>query len=182
MSNKTKNWEKHTNRLRDALDSNAHDNQLESMIRNLSKIPSSYTQENIKSLRERLLYMSLKNSSKECAIYLISIGSTVAIRNVIMDCKYNKIKYVYNLINELDINTDDNTIKTIITQRLVDYSKLDINNHRVDILMDLISESILEHDDVNLIIKELYKDKPEKMGHLISFKRDFILKELGIAD
>jgi hypothetical protein len=93
---------------------------------------------------------------------------------------------VYTLLEELS-NKYEEQIKDIVVNqkpnlinRLVDPSKLDAKNERVDFLFKLISDGFFTAEEVRNQIEANYKDKPEKKSKFIALYREITLKELGI--
>lgn len=185
MCNKSK-WTKNRSRIIDALESNVHQNQYQNMISNLSLL----TVQEFLGIKNRLLFLALKNGSKECAELLLSKEATYNSTEVLRNCDYKKIAEVFNLLEELSKKYEENELsrdmsstdskKPYLINRLIDPSKVDANRERVDFLFKLISEGFFTTEQVKEQIEANYKDKPEKKGKFISIYRELTLKELGI--
>lgn len=160
--------------------SNAHDNQLESMISNLSLL----TNQEFLGIKNKILFMSLKNGSKECAEFLLSKEASFNSIDILRKCEYTKMVEVYNLLklHEDKDNSGNHKVlqKVYLMNRLIDPSKVDSNKDRIDYLFKLISDGFFTSEEVRKQIEESYKDKPEKKGKFVAIYREITLKELGI--
>lgn len=179
--NKRSKWTNKRSRILDALESNAHDNQYESMISNLSLLNS----DEFSKIKNRLLFLALKNCSKECAQFLLSKEAKVNIMDILTKCEFTKMADVFNLIRELDVRDSYSKFNTelqkpYLINRLIDPSKVDANRERVDYLFKLVSEGFFTAEQVKEQIEVEYKDKPEKKNRFVSIYRELALKELGI--
>lgn len=186
MNNKQTKWKNNRSRIIDALESNAHQNQYESMISNLSLL----TVQEFLGNKERLLYIALKHGSKECADFLLSKGSTYNSIQVLRDCQYKKMVEIFNMLEEFDkkykeeelnrdVSSGENK-KLNLINRLIDPSKVEANKERVDFLFKLTSEGFFTIESVKEQIEVHYKEKPEKKNKFVSIYRELVLKELGI--
>ena len=181
-TNKKVKWKTKRSRITDALLSNAHDDQYENMLTNLSML----TVQEFLSHKDRMLFMALKNGSKRCADFLLSKEARVSSNEILRKCEYTKMFDVYNLLNELSVKYEDQFRDNILNQkpylinRLIDPSKVDAKNERVDFLFKLISDGFFTAEEVRLQIEANYRDKPEKKSKFISVYREINLKELGI--
>jgi len=185
-TNKRMKWSNNRSRIVDALESNAHDNQYGNMISNLSLL----TVQEFLGIKNRLLFLALKNGSKECAEFLLSKEATFNSTDILTKCDYNKMSEVFNILEELSKKYEDKELsrdmssvenkKARLINRLIDPSKVDANKERVDFLFKLVSDGFFTAEQVKLQIEESYKDKPEKKGKFVSIYRELALKELGI--
>jgi hypothetical protein len=187
-ANKKMKWSKNRKRLRDALEGNVYRNQLSKMLENFQLLkPDEFL-----SCKNDLLKLALKNASKECAIYLIEKEARTSIEWCLLECDYNKIDKVYNLINELSSKYEFNSSgpgglynnhlikkKTLIS-RLISPVKVSENSDRVDYLFKMICEGFFTSEDVMEQIEISYIDKKEQKSQFISLFRDLKLKQLGI--
>jgi len=170
-------WTNKRSRIVDALESNAHENKLESMISNLSLLNS----DEFSKVKNRLLFLALKNASKECAEFLLSKESKFNSIDILRKCDWTKMVEVFNLLKLHEDKDDYKSIqKAYLINRLVDPSKVDANKERVDFLFKLISDGFFTAEQVRDQIEENYKGKPEKKGSFIAIYRELTLKELGI--
>jgi hypothetical protein len=91
---------------------------------------------------------------------------------------------VYNLLklHEDKDNSGNHKIlqKANLINRLIDPSKVDSKNERVDFLFKLIHTGFFTAEEVRNQIEVNYKDKPEKKSKFIALYRELTLKELGI--
>ena len=186
MSKKNKDkrlrWEQFPDRLKDALISNVHANQLDNLKYNVSLLRTNLFDDGLKS---KLLTLSLTNASKECALFLIEQGAICNPSYILSECKYDKIHIVYELVDELVDEFPDNFTgsgmnknKKYLIKRILDPSKINENPHRIDYLMS--NTKFFSTKEIKQCIDEEYKSKPEKWSALISLLRDIKLKELGI--
>ena len=183
---KRQKWTNNRSRIVDALESNAHQNQYQNMISNLSLL----TVQEFLGIKNRLLFLALKNGSKECADFLLSKEASYNSSEVLRKCEYTKMAEVFNLLEELskkyeekELSRDMSSVeskKSYLINRLIDPSKVDANRERVDFLFKLVSEGFFTAEHVKEQIEVNYKDKPEKKGKFISIYRELALKELGI--
>jgi hypothetical protein len=181
-TNKKVRWKTRRSRITDALLSNTHDDQYENMLENLSML----TVQEFLSHKDRMLFMALKNGSKRCADFLLSKEARVSSNEILRKCEYQRMVEVYTLLEELS-NKYEEQIKDIVVNqkphlinRLVDPSKLDAKNERVDFLFKLISDGFFTAEEVRQQIENNYRDKPEKKSKFIALYREITLKELGI--
>lgn len=183
--NKRSKWTNKRSRILDALESNAHDNQYESMISNLSLL----TMQEFLSNKDRILFIALKNASRECSEFLLSKEARFNSLQILTKCEWNKMSDVFNLLEELthkyeylEASKDAGTglQKSYLINRLIDPSKVDANRERVDYLFKLVSEGFFTAEQVKEQIEVNYKDKPEKKNRFVSIYRELALKELGI--
>jgi hypothetical protein len=185
-TNKKMKWINKRSRIIDALESNAHENQLESMISNLSLL----TVQEFLGIKNRLLFLALKNGSKECADFLLSKESSYNSTDILRKCEYTKMSEVFNILEEFnkkyeekELSRDMSSIeskKSYLINRLIDPSKVDAKNERVDFLFKLIHTGFFTAEEVRTNIEANYKDKPEKKAKFIALYRELTLKELGI--
>jgi len=185
-TNKKLKWNNNRSRITDALMSNAHNDQYESMLENLSML----TIQEFLSHKNRMLFMALKNGSKRCAELLLSKEATFNSTEILEKCEYNKMLDVFNLLEYFSKKYEDKelsrdmssteTKKSRLINRLIDPSKIDPKNKRVDFLFKLISDGFFTSEEVRTQIEYNYKDKPEKKNKFISIYRELTLKELGI--
>jgi hypothetical protein len=180
-TNKKMKWKNKRSRIIDALMSNAHDDQYENMLTNLAMI----TVQEFLSHRNKFLFMALKNGSKRCAEFLLSKEASANCNEILRKCEYQRVVEVYTLLEELS-NKYEEQIKDIVNQkpnlinRLIDPSKADAKNKRVDFLFKLISDGFFTAEEVRTQIESNYRDKPEKKSKFIALYREITLKELGI--
>ena len=179
-TNKKTKWINKRSRIVDALESNAHENQLESMISNLSLLKS----DEFLKIKNRLLFLALKNASKECAEFLLSKETGFNSIDILRKCEYTKMVEVFNLLklHEDKDNSGNHKVlqKSYLINRLIDPSKVDAKNERVDFLFKLIHDGFFTAEEVRHQIEENYKDKPEKKSKFVALYREITLKELGI--
>jgi hypothetical protein len=185
-TNKKMKWTNKRSRIIDALESNAHENQLESMISNLSLLKS----DEFSRIKDRLLFMAFKNGSKECAEFLLTKETADYKKlsfnsiDILRKCEYTKMVEVYNLLklHEDKDNSGNHKVlqKSYLINRLIDPSKVDAKNERVDFLFKSISDGFFTAEEVRTQIESNYKDKPEKKAKFIALYRELTLKELGI--
>lgn len=182
---KREKWKNKRSRIIDALESNAHDNQYESMISNLSLL----TKQEYLSNKDRILFIALKNGSKECAEFLLSKEARFNSLHVLTKCEWKKMSEVFKLLEEVNAKYEDlesskdagtGLQKSYLINRLIDPSKVDANKDRVDFLFKLISEGFFTVEQVKDQIEVNYKDKPEKKQKFVALYREIKLKELGI--
>jgi hypothetical protein len=191
-NNKKEKWSNHRKRLRDALESNVHDNQIENLITNFKLMRSN----EFDSCKGSLLSLSLKYGSKECALFLIEQGAICNPWFIPMECKYDKVIIISNLLKELvnkypnnftqscgsrsfkQINNELIIDKKCLIERILDPSKIIDNPNRVEYVME--NTDFFETKLIKEVIDEKFKSKPEKWGALISLLREIKLKELGI--
>ncbi len=183
---KRQRWKDYPNRLFDALESNVHDNNIKGLKDNLTLLDYNQNKFN------KLLNSSIKNGSKDCAEYLISLGAVSTINtsyrkygmNMLLDCKYYKIIEVYNIIQYLSdkyphaFDKDAIYDKKVLIKRLIDPSKIETNQKRVDYLLE--NSTFFGIENIEKSIEEIYIDKPEKKLRLNSILREIKLKKLGI--
>ena len=191
-NNKREKWSKHRKRLRDALESNVHDNQIENLITNFKLMkPDEFD-----SYKGSLLSLSLKNGSRECALFLIKQGAVCDPWFIPMECKYDKVIIISNLLKELVTNYPNNFTlssgsksfkqindeliidKKCLIERILDPVKIIDNPNRVEYVME--NTDFFETKLIKEVIDDKFKSKPEKWGSLISLLREIKLKELGI--
>lgn len=191
-NNKRQKWSKHRKRLRDALESNVHDNQIDNLITNFKLLrPDEFD-----SCKGSLLLLSLKNNSKECALFLIEQGAVCNPWFIPMECKYDKVIIISNLLKELvteypnnftpssgsrsfkQINNELIIDKKCLIERILDPVKIIDNPNRVVYVME--NTDFFETKLIKEVIDDKFKSKPEKWGALISLLREIKLKELGI--
>lgn len=184
--NKRQKWNNNRSRIIDALESNVHENQYQNMISNLSLL----TVQEFLGIKDRLLFIALKNASKECADFLLSKEARYNATDVLRKCEYTKMTEVFNLLEEFSKKYDEKELsrdmssvevkKSNLINRLIDPSKVDANKERVDFLFKLVTEGFFTAEQVKEQIEANYKDKPEKKNRFISIYRELALKELGI--
>ena len=185
-TNKKLKWNNNRSRIKDALMSNAHNDQYESMLENLSML----TIQEFLGIKNRLLFLALKNGSKECADFLLSKESSYNSTDILRKCEYTKMSEVFNILEEFnkkyeekELSRDMSSIeskKSYLINRLIDPSKVDAKNERVDFLFKLIHTGFFTAEEVRTNIEANYKDKPEKKAKFIALYRELTLKELGI--
>lgn len=183
---KRQKWTNNRSRIIDALESNVHQNQYQNMISNLSLL----TVQEFLGIKNRLLFLALKNGSKECADFLLSKEATYNATEVLTKCEYKKMAEVFNLLEELNKKYEQKessrdmssveTKKSYLINRLIDPSKVDADKERVDFLFKLVSEGFFTVEKVKEQIEVNYKDKPEKKNKFVAIYRELALKELGI--
>ena len=179
-ANKKMKWSKNRKRLRDALEGNVYRNQLSKMLENFQLLkPDEFL-----SCKNDLLKLALKNASKECAIFLVEKEARTSIEWCLLECDYNKIDKVYNLISELNSKYDFSgpslpQKKTLIA-RLISPEKVSENSERVDYLFKMINEGFFTSEDVMEQIEISYKYKQEQKRYFISLFRELKLKQIGI--
>ena len=152
-ANKKMKWSKNRKRLRDALEGNVYRNQLSKMLENFQLLkPDEFL-----SCKNDLLKLALKNASKECAIFLVEKEARTSIEWCLLECDYNKIDKVYNLISELS-------------------SKYEFNSSGPGGLYEgfFTSEDVMEQIEIS------YKYKQEQKRYFISLFRELKLKQIGI--
>lgn len=179
-NNKRQKWSKHRKRLRDALESNVHDNQIDNLTKNFKLLrPDEFDK-----CKNSLLSLSIKNASEDCALFLIEQGAVCNPFYIPSDCKYNKIDVVYKLLEELTYEYPKSFTSTSfiskkdLIKRILEPTKILDNPKRIDYLME--NTKFFNIKDVREVIDEQFKKKPEKWSALISLLRDIKLKELGI--
>ena len=178
---KIQKWSKFPNRLVDALESNAYNNQIDELKENLSivRIPLS------SSVKSDLLFIALRSGSKECSEFLIEKEATVNAQHVLYKCDFNKIDKVYKLLSELSVKYDfirdsfHGDKKSLIT-RLIDPHKVQANDKRINFLLKLLSDGFFDVNEVKSCIDYEYEGKPEKKAIFRSIYREITLNELGI--
>lgn len=184
-TNKKLKWKNRHSRIIDALISNAHNDQYESMLENLSML----TIQEFESNKNKILFASLKNNSEKCSEFLIKKGAIFNSINILTGCEYTKMVDIYNLLKKYEDKDDSGyhgfasdkvNLKLYLINRLINPSKIDVGNKRVDFLLKLISDGFFTPEEVRAQIEYHYKDKPEKKNKFISLYRDLTLKELGI--
>jgi hypothetical protein len=134
--------------------------------------------------------MAFKNGSKECAEFLLTKEtadykkSSFNSIDILRKCEYTKMVEVYNLLklHEDKDNSGNHKVlqKSYLINRLIDPSKVDDKNERVDFLFKLIHDGFFTAEEVRNQIEENYKDKPEKKSKFVALYREITLKELGI--
>lgn len=181
-------WSRNRRRLRDALESNIYSDKLTKMLENFQLLKP----EEFSECKNNLLKLALKNASKECAIFLIEKEAKASIEWALLECHYNKIDKVYNLISELNLKYEFNgsgpaglynerlTQKKTLIARLISPIKVSENSERVDYLFKMITEGFFTLEDVMEQIEISYKDKQEQKRYFTSLFRELKLKELGI--
>jgi hypothetical protein len=178
-TNKKLKWKNNRSRIIDALMSNAHDDQYESMLENLSML----TDQEFSSNKHRILLMALKNGSERCADFLLSKEAKANSNQIMTTCEYTKIVDIYNLLDKLILKYEDQFTRSLVNQKsyLIDrLIKEDAKSERVDFLFKLISDGFFTPEEVRTQIEYNFKDKPEKKNKFISIYRELTLKELGI--
>lgn len=181
FSNKKQKWSKNRKRLRDALESNVHENQIENLVENFKLLrPDEF-----ETCKGSLLLISIKSGSKECSEFLIENGAICNPNLILFECKYDKIHIVYDLITELTEKYPNSFTqgkfsinKKSLISRLIDPSKVSDNDKRIDYVFDQMG--FFGYKEVREVIDENYKSKPEKWSKLISVLREIKLRELGI--
>jgi hypothetical protein len=183
MNKNKQKWTNKRSRIIDALESNVYENQLESMISNISLLRTNEWL----SVKNQLLFLALKNASKDCAEFLLSKGATANNYHVLTKCDWKKMHSVFNLLEELNSKYQNEEFrdqgqlnKIILIRRLIDHSKIEANKERLDYLFNLIHEEFLKITQVKNVIEDEYKDKPEKKIKFVALYRELTLKELGI--
>lgn len=182
---KKERWKRFPGRLYNALESNVYDDQISQLKENISMFPNLVDEKR----KKRLLRLSIQSGSKECAEYFLNEGINLHqyrnnLDSILHECKYDKIVDVYNLLKELLdkypeilINERISLDKITLIKRLIDPSKIEDNQKRVDYLLENMeffgSTNIIE------VINENYKDN-SKMTRLKSLIREIKLKDLGI--
>jgi len=179
---KKERWKRFPERLYNALESNVHANQIDLLKENLIEFSSMVDEKR----KIRLLTLSLQNGSKECAEYFLEQGITCNPNFILLECKFNKIIDVYNLLSEL-LNKYPNSFignerkmplnKITLIKRLIDPSKIEDNQKRVDYLLE--NMEFFGASNITEVIDEHYKGS-SKMSRLKSLIREIKLKELGI--
>jgi hypothetical protein len=186
-NNKNEKWLKHRKRLKDALESNVHDNQIDNLKENFKLLRN----DEFDKCKGNLLQLSLKNASKDCALFLIEKGDITNPCFIPLECKYARIHIVCELLQELVDEYPENFTsasgsrpfsklnidKKYLIKRILDPVKISANPGRVDYIMD---NKFFNTKDIKEVIDENFKIKPEKWSALISLLRDIKLKELGI--
>lgn len=193
--NKKYKISKNVKRLSDALVSNACNNQIEQLKENLHILNGDITYTNHKSVKKshiesNLLDYAIKFCSKDVAEYLIPIGAKVSYHNCIDECKYDKIKEVYELIQYLEsnfgsfdkcnISIDAIVNKIYIIERLIDPEKVIANKDRLNYTIDLIRSGFIKAEDVRKIASSKYEKKESYITHFKMMTRELFLNELGI--
>lgn len=181
---KKSRWGKFPKRLYNALESNVHSDQIEQLKENISMFPNLVDEKT----KKRLLTLSIQNGSKQCSEYFLGEESLTCNPNfILLECKFDKIIVVYELLKKLMDKYPDKFIgnerkmplnKVTLVKRLIDPSKLKVNKKRVDYLLD--NMVFFESENINIAIKSLYGDKPQKYSKLKSLIREIKLRELGI--
>jgi hypothetical protein len=174
--NKKQKWAHNRKRIVDALISNAHDNNINSLIENLSLLDKK----EFENCGHILLFQSLKNNSKECAVYLIGkgvkYGGTAGDSGrVFLECEWNKIHDVYNTLIELGLSTTD---KQVLVSRLLNPAKIEATPERIEYTFNLLKGGFFTAEDVRNVCKLLFKDKNQ--GKITMILRELTLNELGI--
>ncbi len=178
MRDKKLKWSKNRKRLRDALESNAHNNQIEQMFENFYLLKP----EEFNTCKDKLLFLSLKNCSKNCATFLIEHDAKCDLNKVFNECSWKSIHNVYELL--LDIYGPDVIgfgigNKRSLISRLIDPSKVEANIERAEYVFKLLKDGFFSVEDIRHICNLLYKDKNEK-GNIKMILRELTLNELGI--
>ena len=179
--NKKEKWKRYPKRLLDALNSNAHDNDLEGLKENLDYYKDLFLYD--KNNWSFLLETAIKNNSKECAEYLLLfIDVEVNTTYLLKDCKYEKMIEVYHLLEYLVSKYPKSfkyeLDKKILIKRLIEPYKIDSNPKRLDFLLENLD--FFGVKNLQAVMEEVYTEKPEKKSRLSSVIRDIKLKELGL--
>lgn len=177
---KKEKWKRYPKRLLDALNSNAHDNDIEGLKENLDYYRSLFPGKNNWYF---LLETAIKNNSKECAEYLLSTDVEVANTTYLLkDCKYEKMIEVYHfleyLVSKYPKSFKYELDKKILIKRLIEPYKIDSNPKRLDFLLDNLD--FFGVKNLEAVMEEVYTEKPEKKAKLSSVIREIKLRELGL--
>lgn len=186
---KRERWTQFPDRLKDALVSNVHEDQIENLKYNVSLLRSNLFTD---GLKRKLLVQSITNGSKECALFLIEQGAVCNPCFLPLECKYDKIHLVCDLLEEIVYEypksftsasgqgafTTLNIDKKALIKRILEPRKISENPKRVDYIMT--NTKFFETKEIKEVIDEQFKSNPEKWSALISLLRDIKLKELGI--
>lgn len=172
MGVKKQKWSNKRKRLHDALESNAHSNQLGQMMENFSLLnPDEFN-----ACKDRLLFLSLKNCSKDCAVLLIEKGATCNLDRVFYECHWKIIHKVHALLCELYPYPSFN--KLSLLSRLIEPSKVEANVERAEYVFQLLKDGFFSVEDIRYTCKLLYKDKNK--NNIVMILRELTLNELGI--
>lgn len=182
--NKKSRWSQFPERLYNALESNVHDDEIETFQNNISEFGELIDDK----FKIRLLKLSIQNGSKCCAEFLIESGITCNPNFILLECRYDKIVDSYNLLKELMYKSPNSFIgnerkmplnKITLIKRLIDPSKIEDNQKRVDYLLE--NMEFFGATNITEVIDEHYKGSSKfKMNILKSLIREIKLKELGI--
>ena len=179
---KKQRWNRFPERLYNALESNVFDDQIEQLKENLSQFSSLVDEKR----KKNLLHLSIQSGSPNCARYFLDEGFTCNPNFILIECKYNKIIDVYNLLEELLNEYPKSFIgnerkmplnKISLIKRLIDPSKIVDNQKRVDYLLE--NMEFFGASNITNVIDDVYSGSP-KMSKLKSLIREIKLKELGI--
>ena len=182
---KKQKWSKNRKRLRDALVSNAYNNQLSKMLENFAMLrPDEF-----ESCKSGLLTHALKNASKECAQILIEKGAICDPNRIMYDCDWKVVDKVHTLMIELIEKYDVKflkesnspyflTDKKSIIARLIEPAKIDANIERAEYVLKLMNDGFFTPQDVREVYNQSYKDKNK--GKMVMLIRELTLNELGL--
>lgn len=168
------------NRLKDALISNACQNQTESFTRTYAFLP----EEHRKHFKDRLMDLAMKNISKDIVEFLIKEGAICNYMSCLHECHYRKMYDVYLFITEMidkHGSFTKNTThfhKSMIVKRLLDPEKVINNKDRLSCAIDLMRDGKISIQDVKQCLDE-YKDS-KHVSELIMINREISLSNLGI--
>ena len=183
---KKQKWSKNRKRLRDALVSNAYNNQVKQMLENFAMLrPDEF-----ESCKSSLLTQALKNASSDCAQILIEKGAVCDPNGILYDCDWRIIGKVHTLIGELIEKNGVDFIsgkgnssyffsdKKSLISRLIEPSKIEANIERAEYVLQLMRDGFFTAQDVREVYNKLYKEKSK--GKMIMIIRELTLNELGI--
>ena len=175
-------------RLKDALISNASQNQTEQFIENYSILGDHKNSPKNNTFKDSLLTFAIMNISKNIAILLIKDGAKCSVERCLWKCDYRSLDKVYVFINELiqydSFDTGRSHIhKGLIIKRLLDPDKVYVNKDRLSYLIELIIDKFIDSDEVKIIIDDIYGSDTLNQKYKDNFKmvnRELILNSLGI--
>lgn len=94
---KKERWNRFPERLYNALESNVFEDQIDELKNNILQLSNRVDEKR----KIRLLTLSLQSGSRQCAEYFLEQGLTCNPNFILLECKFNKIVDVYNLLKEL---------------------------------------------------------------------------------
>ena len=183
---KKSKWINHRERIFNALVSNAHENKLDQLKENLLFL----TEDEYLKYKMDILRVAIKNASHECAYYLVDSykgplpNNKHFYRNVLMDCDYNKIHLVYNLLEQIQIDNniqdlDISSFRNMLINRLIDPAKIEANPRRVEYLHKLLETRFFTIEEVKESINTFIKSGSKK-SLILPLLREITFRELGI--
>ena len=176
---------KNLGRLKDALVSNACQNQIDQFEINYNAYKMNCIESKNSPFKDKLMDFAMMSLSDNIVELLIKDGSSCNYNSCLYECNYDLSDKVYLLINKMIDKYGPFTKNTIhmhkgmIINRIIDPEKASINPKRLEYVIELVRSGFLEGSEVKSVADELYKDSKHK-GNFSMVTRELILTSLGI--